>query len=366
MASITVFNPAPGGGASNALPFTINQPNGGNDAEQEPNETSAQATPLPLPGKRNGAAAVGDAVYWVVVYQDGTKDGLEDFFALTVTQSSVIELKLMAANASADLDLFLFKETNGSLSFLGYSLAGPSVEERIVTQSALAPGRYLVAVSAFSGSSSYTLTAATPDSRLLSLGFNNTLTGAQGETPLVSTGVSFGQGVRGAGLSLPAGNRLFYGSAGNINSTEGTIELWIKPNWNGNDSKHHYIVQHGGAGGLLIGKDSANNLRLILNRYGAAGGVEIDTGFNIADWRANQWYHVAFAWSSSQKVIRIYINGVMKSSRAFNQALPVINSDRFQIGGDGAGGYLDAVIDELSIHGVALSADQIAARYQSP
>ncbi|MEP7341654.1 MAG: SBBP repeat-containing protein [Acidobacteriota bacterium] len=363
-ASITVFNPAPGGGVSNALPFTINPSN--SNAEQEPNETSAQATSLPLPGKRTGVVAAGNAAYWVVSYQDGTKDGLEDLFALTVTQSSVIELTLTAANAAADLDLFLFKEENGSLSYLGYSLAGPGVEERIVTASALAPGRYLVAVSAFSGSSSYTLTTATPDSRLLSLGFNNTLTGAQGEAPLLSTNVSFGQGVSGAGLSLPVGNQLFYGSAGNFNATEGTIDLWIKPNWNGNDSKHHYIVQHGGAGGLLIGKDSANNLRLMLNRYGAAGGAEIDTGFNIADWRANQWYHVAFTWSSSQKAVRIYVNGVMKSNRAFNQPLPAINSDRLQIGGDGAGSYLEAVIDELGIHGIALTADQIAARYQSP
>jgi hypothetical protein len=167
-------------------------------------------------------------------------------------------------------------------------------------------------------------------------------------------------------LLLGQPNQLFYGGAGNLNSTEGTVELWIKPNWNGNDSRHHYILQHGGAGGMLIGKDSANNLRLIMNRYGSAGGVEIDTGFNIADWRANQWYHLAFTWSSSQKVIRIYVNGAMKSDRAFTQALPAVNSDRFQIGGDGAGAYLDAVIDEFGIYGLALSADRIAGRYQSP
>lgn len=364
--SITVFNPAPGGGASNTLSLTINPSTSGGDVELEPNETSTQATPLSLPGKRNGSVAVGDAAYWVVNYQDGTRDALEDFFALTVTQSSIVELKLTAANAAADLDLFLFKEENQSLSYLGYSVAGPGLEERIVTSSALAPGRYLVAVSAFSGSSSYTLTTSMPDSRLLSLNFNNTLNGQEGESPQSSTGVNFSQGIRGAGLSLPAGNQLFYGSAGNINSAEGTIELWIKPNWNGNDSKHHYILQHGNAGGLLIGKDSANNLRLILNRYGAAGGAELDTGINIADWRANQWQHIAFTWSGSQKSIRIYVNGVLKSSRSFNQTLPTINSDRIRIGGDGNSGFLEAVIDEMGIYNVALSANQILARSQTP
>ncbi len=366
VASITVLNPAPGGGASNALPLTINQSTAGGDSELEPNETSAQATPLSLPGKRIGSVAVGDAAYWAVNYQDGTRDGLEDFFALTVTQNSVVELRLTAANAAADLDLFLFKEENQSLSYLGYSLAGPGAEERIVTSSALAPGRYLVAVSAFSGSSSYTLAASMPDSRLLSLNFNNTLTGAEGESPLLSTGVNFSQGIRGAGLSLPTGNQLFYASAGNINSAEGTIELWIKPNWNGNDSKHHYILQHGNAGGLLIGKDSANNLRLILNRYGAVGGAELDTGVNVADWQANQWQHISFTWSSSQKAIRIYVNGVLRASRSFNQTLPTINSDRIQIGGDGNSGFLESVIDEMGIYNVALSANQIMARSQTP
>ncbi len=364
-AAVTVFNPMPAGGASNALSFVISPPPN-DDAEQEPNETSAQATPLSFPGQRTGQAAVGDAFHWRINYSDGQVDGLEDFFALTLTQSAGVELKLAAANAAADLDLFLFKEENGRLSYLGYSIHGPGVNDRIVTQTPLAPGRYLVAVSAFSGSSRYTLTAAVPDPRLLYLSFNNSLNGANGETPLMPARGVFTQGVAGSALSMPAGSHLVYGGAGNINSTEGTVELWVKPAWNGNDARHHYILQHGGAGGILIGKDSANNLRLILNRYGARGGGEVDTGFNIADWQANRWYHVAFTWSNSQRLIRIYVNGQLKSSRSFTGSLPAINNDRLQIGGDGASGYLEAVIDELSIHGNALSAQEIAARYNTP
>ncbi len=363
--SVAVSNPAPGGGVSAPLSFVIN-PRPNSDAEQEPNENSAQATPLAFPGKRMGQAAVGDAFYWRINYSGGQVDGLEDFFALTLTQSAAVDLKLVAANSSADLDLFLFKEENGRLSYLGYSIYGPGVNERIITQRPLAPGRYLVAVSAFRGSSAYTLTADAPDPRLLYLSFNNTLNGVNGETPLMPTRGAYTQGVAGSGFSITSGSYLVYSNENNINASEGTVELWVKPAWNGNDSRHHYILRHGGAGGILIGKDSANNLRLILNRYGAAGGAEVDTGFSVADWQANRWYHVAFIWSNRERVIRLYVNGQLKSSRTFTQSLPAISDPRLQIGGDGLGRYLEAVIDELSIYGNALSAQEIAARYNTP
>jgi len=163
--AISVVNPPPGGGASSSLSFVVTPLT---DAEQEPNETSAQATQLSFPGKRTGKAAVGDAAHWYIVYPDGVKDHLEDFFALSLTQNARVELKLTATNAAADLDLFLFREVNGRLSYVGYSIT-PGADERIVTPSSLPPGRYLVAVSAFRGSSNYTLTAALAGSSLLSL-----------------------------------------------------------------------------------------------------------------------------------------------------------------------------------------------------
>src|SRR5262249_25893374 len=119
-AFITISNPAPGGGLSNAMPFVVTgAPDP--DAEQEPNNTSGQATTLTVPGRRTGVVAVGDASTINFSYADGVKDPIEDLFAITLTQSAQVSLTLSFTNATADLDLFLLTETNGQISALAYS-----------------------------------------------------------------------------------------------------------------------------------------------------------------------------------------------------------------------------------------------------
>ncbi len=160
-AFVTVVNPAPGGGTSNALPFIIRIDVPGPDGEQEPNEASAQANTIALPGRRNGVAVVGDAAVIPVPYTDGTQDKVEDLFAVTLSGSARLDITLTFTNRDADLDLFLLSEANGQFAVLGLS-NGDATTERIMTADVLPPGRYLVGVSAFSGGSSYTLTVAVP------------------------------------------------------------------------------------------------------------------------------------------------------------------------------------------------------------
>jgi hypothetical protein len=128
--------------------------------EQEPNELPSQANALQLPGGRTGAAAVGDATAVQIVYTNGDRDGIEDLFAVTLTESVRLDLSLSFANAAADLDLFLLRIVGNSVSVLGVSNSGTATTERIVTSSALAPGVYYVGVSAWRGLSGYTLTVA--------------------------------------------------------------------------------------------------------------------------------------------------------------------------------------------------------------
>jgi uncharacterized protein (TIGR03437 family) len=197
---------------------------------------------------------------------------------------------------------------------------------------------------------------------LLVLRFNNTLIGENGASPTQATGTSFQPGVSNQGVLLPSPNQLFYASAGHINATEGTFECWLKPTWNGNDGQAHFILQYGTAGGILIGKDGANNLRIILNRFGAQPGGEVGAAFNISSWVANQWHHVAFTWSSTAKQLAVYVDGTLRQQTSFNISLPAINSTTFQIGGDGAGSYLQAVVDNLRISSRARTAQEIASR----
>lgn len=198
---------------------------------------------------------------------------------------------------------------------------------------------------------------------LLYLSFDNTLNGANGETPTMASGTSYEPGIAGSGVSLPNDNQLFYQSAGNIDAKEGTFECWLKPAWNGNDGQTHAILQYGVSGGMLIAKDGANNLRIILNRFGGAGGSEAGVAYNVSSWTAGQWHHLAFVWSNSSKTLKLYIDGTLKSQAGFSISLPAISSSAFQLGADGAGSYLNAVIDEVRISDIERTAEEIAADF---
>ncbi len=197
---------------------------------------------------------------------------------------------------------------------------------------------------------------------LLLLHFNDTLDGAQGEIPVLASGVSFESGIFGEGIYLPPGNQLFFLSANNIDTVRGSLEFWIKPRWDGNDGQNHYLLRYGGAGGMLFGKDGANFWRSIFNRYASGGHPESGTGIFINDeWNAEEWHHAAFTWSEPS--VKLYIDGVLRNDLAVTFPFPAIADTVFQLGGDGAGAYLDAVIDELRISDIERSPEEITASY---
>ena len=116
-ATVNVVNPDNLGGASNLLTFQIT-PAGTQEQEVEPNETSAQATQLSVPGRRNGSVALGDAAIISLVTFTGQADALEDLFVVDLTESRRLDLRLTGSNPAADLALYLLqeKETPGPVS----------------------------------------------------------------------------------------------------------------------------------------------------------------------------------------------------------------------------------------------------------
>ena len=84
---------------------------------------------------------------------------------------------------------------------------------------------------------------------LLSLSLESTLNGAQGETPLSASGVSFEPGVSGNAAFFANGNMVTFASGGNIDSLTGTLEFFIRPRWNGNDGLNHNFLSWGVAVG---------------------------------------------------------------------------------------------------------------------
>jgi len=196
---------------------------------------------------------------------------------------------------------------------------------------------------------------------LLHLPFDYSRNGTGGETPTASQYVSLGDGKYSNGANIIEYSdtpTLKYEAANNINSQQGTVEAWVKPTWNGNDGKGHTILQYGAEGGMLILKDGANNLRLIINRFSPSGYPEQGVGHNISDWQANQWRHIAFTWGGGQ--LRLYIDGNLTVQQPiYSTPLFPISDTEFNIGTDAGWNVWQGTIDHLRISNVVRSRGRI-------
>lgn len=180
------------------------------------------------------------------------------------------------------------------------------------------------------------------------------------EPPLSRKGVSIGKGYYDRSLNImenAVSTSFKYEASNNINAQKGTIELWVKPNWNGNDGKGHTILQYGRVGGMLVLKDGANNLRLILNRYSPDRYPEVGVSKNIADWQANQWQHLAFTWGEG--ILQLFINGILVSQKKYTAPLYSIRQTSFNIGSDNGNLNWAGAIDHLRISNTIRSQSEI-------
>lgn len=194
---------------------------------------------------------------------------------------------------------------------------------------------------------------------LLLLHCDGNLDGSAGESPVTATGISFTTGIHDQALVLAPGNEVTFLSAGNIDPTQGTIEFWMKPDWGSPDGQDRYVLSFGGGGGMLFGKDGADNWRAIFNRFGEAGQAEIDVGIPANDWTAGEWRHIAVTWDAS--FLRLFFNGVQVAETAVTITLPAITATTFELG-DGPSD-LGAAIDELRISSRPRTAQEIMASY---
>jgi hypothetical protein len=139
----------------------------------------------------------------------------------------------------------------------------------------------------------------------------------------------------------------------------GTIELWIRPRWSGNDHLDHWFFSLPGT--LRIGKDAADNLRFII------GGDDSEAyqAYNLGSWQAGEWHHVAVTWTIPGRMTT-YIDAVPVISHP-SRTQDLISSMPAELFVGSLGGSWQArgVIDNLRISGIARAPEQIAASYAS-
>jgi len=145
----------------------------------------------------------------------------------------------------------------------------------------------------------------------------------------------------------------------NLDLNEGSIELWVKPNWDGSDGKNHTIFFSGKSwdnDSIFIFKDSDNYLKFLTsdNESNNQGFPKVD----VRNWRIDNWYHLVFIWDYSGNK-KIYIDGHLKKAVS-NNPMPTNAYSSIYIGSTPeVFGSIDGVIDELRISDKVRSADEI-------
>ncbi len=130
--------------------------------EQEPNESPTSASATSVPSTCTGSASSADSSAIRINYGDGSIDGVEDVFVVTLAVPAKLTIDL-TGSGSADLDLFLFSWSADGPDMLEVSnIDGAGMAEQIALANPLPAGTYYIGVSAFAGSAAYTLTLSAP------------------------------------------------------------------------------------------------------------------------------------------------------------------------------------------------------------
>ena len=126
-------------------------------SESEPNGSSSTADPMALGDPCSGSASEFDGGGDIVIqYDGGDEDMVEDLFSITLPSAAKVTVTLNAA--AQDLDVFLFRINTSTVDVLGIA-ASTALTETFTTAATLPAGTYYVGVSAYEGSSTYTVNA---------------------------------------------------------------------------------------------------------------------------------------------------------------------------------------------------------------
>jgi hypothetical protein len=181
---------------------------------------------------------------------------------------------------------------------------------------------------------------------------------ASGAQPL-AVSATFTSGVSGQAAFFDEGARLIYAGAGHFVETEGGLDFWVRPEWDGSESGTHtffsagdgqsYRFEVGVQGGWLyawITKfDNYNQVALWRS---------------IGDWQSGEWHHIGVSWQPHW--LKLYVDGEMADvtglRRPITGTLGVLS-----IGADADGrNAAQAAIDELRVSGIARVGNSDAVR----
>ncbi len=173
--------------------------------------------------------------------------------------------------------------------------------------------------------------------------FDETTSCATGETG-TAVDLSFGEGRFGQGVVVTGAATLTYPTSGNVITSQGTIEFWVRPSWDGDDHQDYAFFETSGGwlNRIRVAKDGANNLRFLA----WDGDHEYSLAYSVAAWQSGDWHHVAAVWSGDQ--MWLLVDGQVVDERA-SLAPNTLGGNLYLGSSKGASQQANATIDELRI-----------------
>ncbi|MBI2446113.1 carboxypeptidase regulatory-like domain-containing protein [Candidatus Micrarchaeota archaeon] len=150
-----------------------------------------------------------------------------------------------------------------------------------------------------------------------------------------------------AALFAP-GASLTYPSEGRINIRQGTMDFWVKPNWNGSDGQFHpffYALKEPLSQVMAVGKFTTGNLSFFIWRDPKTLS---QVATDVSDWQPGQWHRVQTSWNET--TIALTVDGrIIGQQRAVlpNESTATIGIGFYNVSGDYYSA--DATLDEFNI-----------------
>ena len=186
-----------------------------------------------------------------------------------------------------------------------------------------------------------------------------------GGQPLTLLGPTYlRDGLNDRALSFDGLNDRATGTTTGLSRNAGTISFWARPDFAPTDSGSHGFFQTGLSvnatnwisGSKGFGAD-------LLFRFGSAAGGCCTNDLSIPAtglWTAGEWTHFAFVWDGSANRLALFVDGVLAGQRtdATSDGPALAATIEFGIG---QLAWFEGDLDEIALHGRALSDAEIAA-----
>jgi hypothetical protein len=177
------------------------------------------------------------------------------------------------------------------------------------------------------------------------IGTTNTSVGLDG----VDDQVSFGDGYDHAGTA------------------KFTVEAWIKPSTTGAASTWRRILSKETTGSsrggytLYIFPESAGSTRSQRIGFERASGGAVDSVRSTTAAEAGEWHHVAVTYDGA--AMRLYFDGKLEGTTTSTRSLPNTSAILRLGASSSGGGRYGGLLDDVSVHSTALTAQTIAQQY---